>query len=160
MARALDSLDAKSIIITSKADFDYDHNKLKVISSNGIHNNSMSYKDSYHYYSLTKFICIPTAPKYGKAKKGLNGLTSFVDAVVVHKPVLISDNTNIGIDVEGLGIGFTYKAGDANDMREKMRIMLNLSDSDYSMMCNNMSEYSKSHNYNEFCERLLNVISE
>lgn len=160
MCRALDPLNAKSIIITSKLDFTYNKDKINVISGDIKSNNSLSAVDTYKYYSISRFICIPCAPKVGRNKFGLNGLTSFVDAVVMHKPVLISDNTNMGIDVEGLGIGVTYKAGNVDDMSKKMKMMLSMSDEDYDKMCLNMKEYSKSHNYDVFCKELISIISE
>lgn len=107
----------------------------------------------------SKFICIPTRVLLGKAKGTLSALTSFVDAAIMHKPVLVSDNTNMGVDVDGLGIGLTYKAGDAEDMRLKMQHLLSLTDEEYKRMCKNMEEYSKIHNYETFCNELVQLVS-
>lgn len=159
MCKSVEQIDAKALIITSKVDFHYDKSKVIVIGGNDRHKNSLNDIDTYHYYGLSKFICIPAKLKIGKDKKNLNGLTSFVDAVVMHRPVLISDNTNMGIDVESLGIGFIYKAGNVNDMCNKMKQMLSMSDNAYLEMCHNMKLYSLTHNYTIFCKELLNIIS-
>lgn len=76
----------------------------------------------------------------------------------MHKPVLASDNTNMGIDIEGLGIGMIYKAGNVEDMRNKMQQLLSLSEKDYKQMCDNMKEHSKTHNYDEFCNEIISII--
>lgn len=153
MAHALEGLEAHAIIITSTANFDYDTNKIEVVSG------TTPYPETYKYYSVSKFICIPTRVLLGKAKGTLSALTSFVDAAIMHKPVLVSDNTNMGIDVDGLGIGLTYKAGDAEDMRLKMQHLLSLTDEEYKRMCKNMEEYSKIHNYDTFCNELVQLVS-
>ena len=159
MATAMDGLDGTAAIITNKV-LQYDQNKIDIIGGPGNSNYSVSYENTYKYYSESKFICIPTKVLNGKKKYTLSGLTSFVDAVVMHKPVIISDSTNMGIDVESLGIGTVYKAGDVEDMRNKMLYLMSLSDSQYHKMCDNMERYSKGHAYDDFCNKLLKIIRE
>ena len=153
MSLSLKEMKASALIITTHANFCHNKKNIEVISG------FTPYSLTYKYYSESKFICIPTTVLNGKMKYTLSGLTSFVDAAVMHKPVIISDNTNMGIDVEKLGIGFTYKAGDADDMRLKMKQMLSLSDDEYKRMCSNMANYSNSHNYDIFCKELVQVVS-
>lgn len=159
MATAMDGLDGSAAIITNKV-LQYDQNKIDIIGGPGNSNYSVSYENTYKYYSESKFICIPTKVLNGKKKYTLSGLTSFVDAVVMHKPVIISDSTNMGIDVESLGIGTVYKAGDVEDMRNKMLYLMSLSDSQYHKMCDNMERYSKGRTYDDFCNKLLKIIRE
>ena len=136
----------------------YNKNSITVISGNDARKNSKPDTFVYEMYDKSKFIVIPTVVKEGKYKYCLSGLTTFVDAVVMHKPVLASDNTNMGIDIEGLGIGMVYKAGDVEDMRNKMQQLLSLSEKDYKQMCENLKEYSKTHNYDEFCNEIISII--
>lgn len=159
MTEALNELETHSLIVSPELNFSYDYKHIKVISGDNQNHYALSYNDLYKYYSQSKFICIPATVKFGRNSKVLNGLNSFVDATVMHKPVLISDNTNMGIDVERLGIGFKYKAGDVKDMRDKMKIMLSMSDNKYTEMSHNMEMYSLDHNYKVFCKELLDIIS-
>lgn len=154
MSLSLKEMKASALIITTHANFCHNKKNIEVISG------FTPYSLTYKYYSESKFICIPTTVLNGKQKYTLSGLTSFVDAAVMHKPVIISDNTNMGIDVEKLGIGFTYKAGDADDMRNKMLYLMSLSDSQYHKMCDNMERYSKGRTYDDFCNKLLKIIRE
>ena len=158
MIEAIDGINAKALIVSAINSTNFDKNKITVMSGNDARTNSTPYTFVYEMYDKSKFIVIPTIKKEGKSKYCLSGLTTFVDAVVMHKPVLASDNTNMGIDIESLGIGMVYKAGDVDDMRNKMQLLLNLTDKEYKQMCDNMSEYSKTHNYDEFCKEIINII--
>ena len=158
MIKALNGINAKALIISAINNSSYDKDKITVMSGNDTRTNSTPYTFVYEMYDKSKFIVIPTVIKEGKNKYCLSGLTTFVDAVVMYKPVLASDNTNMGIDIEGLGIGMIYKAGNVEDMRNKMQQLLSLSEKDYKQMCDNMKEYSKTHNYDEFCNEIISII--
>lgn len=157
MIFAAEHIEGKTLIISTLHYSLYDKTRITILSTNN-NRYSTSYYDTYENYAKSKFIVIPIIQRSGKAVKSLAGLTSFVDAVVMHKPVLISDSSNMGIDVEGLGIGLVYKAGDAEDMRAKMQQMLAYTDEEYRQACCNMEEYSKTHNYDEFCKEILAIV--
>lgn len=158
MIKAANKIKAKTIIVTSVNKITYDSSKITIISGNDPNKNSSIYDNVYKLYAKSKFIVIPIEKRLNKRKYSLAGLTSFVDAVVMEKPVLISDNTNMGIDVEKLGLGFTYKAGNEEDMINKMNALIELPRSEYNLMCKNMKDYSLTHNYSEFCRKLLGII--
>lgn len=160
MILAANQLDAHTMIISAVNDTEYDKSKVTVLSGSDSQKNSTGYMDVFHYYIQSKFIVIPIVPREVKNRHVLSGLTTFVDAVILHKPVLISDDTNMGIDVESLGIGTVYKAGDVEDMRNKMLYLMSLSDSQYHKMCDNMKRYSKGRTYDDFCNKLLKIIRE
>lgn len=158
MIAAANTIDGKTLIISAVNNMYYDPLRVTVLSGNDSHRNSTSYDDTYTAYAKSRFIVIPIAQRTPKTANNLSGLTTFVDAVVMKKPVLISDNTNMGIDVEALGIGVVYKAGDIYDMREKMQQMMAWSADEYQAACRNMDEYSKTHNYDEFCREILAIV--
>lgn len=160
MILAANQLEAHTMIISAVNDTDFDKNKVTVLSGTDSKKNSIGYVDVFHYYIQSKFIVIPIVLRNQKERYVLNGLTTFVDAVVLHKPVLISDNTNMGIDVEGLGIGMVYKAGDMEDMRKKMQLLMSLPNEKYQRMCDNMKRYSVGRSYVDFCACLLKQIKE
>lgn len=160
MILAANQLEARTIIISAVNDTDYDKDRVTVLSGSDSQKNSTGYMEVFHYYLQSKFIVIPIIPRDAKSSYVLSGLTTFVDAVVLHKPVLISDDTNMGVDVEALGIGAVYKAGDVEDMRRKMLYLMSLSVSEYQKMCDNMERYSKGRTYDDFCNNLLKIIRE
>ena len=51
---------------------------------------------------------------------GTIGLTSFMDAVGMNMPVIVSDNSPIGEIVLSYNIGLVYHAGDAHDLARAM----------------------------------------
>lgn len=158
MIAAANGIEAKTLIISAVNDTSYNSSKITVLSGSDSKRNSTSYKDTYTAYAHSRFIVIPIAPREPKHANCLSGLTTFVDAVVMKKPVLVSDNTNMGIDVEHLGIGMVYKAGDSDDMRAKMQQMLAWTEEEYDKACRNMEEYSRTHNYDEFCKEILSIV--
>ena len=159
MIKAANQINAKTIIITGYNKTLYDKSKITIISGNSAQKNSMKYDDVYKLYTQSRFIVIPVRKKNGKACYSLSGLTTFVDAAVLNKPILISDNTNIGVDVEKLGIGLSYHAGDENDMKRKMETLLSLSNEQYYEMCSNMRTLSHKYTYDCFCKQILEIIN-
>lgn len=149
----------KTVIVTGDNHAENIPENVTIYSSGDKKLNSLKAEDVFRLYSHTKFIVIPVISQSQNNFKILAGLTSFVDAVVMHKPILISDNTNMGIDFEKLGIGLVYKHEDADDMAKKMEIMLNMSDSEYTIMCENMAKYAEDHNYDTFCKKIYVTIS-
>lgn len=117
---------------------------------------TLSYNELVNYYAISKFMIIPIN---ATLKNELCGLTSLVDAIQLGIPVLMSDNTNIGIDIEERQLGWIYKAGDAEDMAKKIEIMSLLSETDYQRMQNEIKKYANSHDYDKFAERLCQVMS-
>lgn len=154
MIEASQAVNARSMIIADINDIDFDPSKVTVISGSQKSSNSVEYAHVFSYYQQSRFIAIPCKKKGADDALVLNGLTSFVDAVVTHKPVLVSDSSNIGIDFEKLGIGYVYEAGNRADMQKKMDMMLHLPEKDYQQMCRRMELYSQSHNYQSFCKNL------
>lgn len=159
MIAAAERINGRCVIVADVNNLSYDSNKIEVIAHGTAHRNSLTHKETCRIYAQSRFLVIPCSNFSGKAAKRLAGLTSFVDATVVGKPVLISDNTNMGIDVEALGIGLTYKGGDVDDMADKMRRLESMGEQEYQAMCRNMRSFAKSHNYNTFCSQLINIIS-
>lgn len=158
MIKAANNIEAKTIIVAAVNDTEYDKSKITVISGDNPSKNSSKYDYVYRMYAKSKFIVIPINVRPYKQRYCLAGLTTFVDAVIMHKPVLVSDNTNMGIDVKKLGIGLEYKAGNVEDMRQKMIQLQSLSDEEYYTMCNNMRNYSQTYNYDEFCKDIVAII--
>lgn len=109
-------------------------------------NNEISYAEAITEYSKSKFICIPL--EYSSNTEGiLNGLTSLNDALGMGIPVIISDNSNIGIDINNLNLGFVYKAGDELDFKAKCQQAITLSEEDYKRMSNKCLEFAKCNSF-------------
>lgn len=145
ITKACDNLNLPLIIITDKA-------YIKSAISSGIKGkNAITYKDLLHYMSQCKISLIPIIPT--RSKTSLCGLTSFLDACALGQPIIMSDNTNISIDIEKLGIGLYYKAGDEEDLLKKIDFVA--SNNDYLNKCGyNARLYAENHSYFEYCKKL------
>jgi glycosyltransferase involved in cell wall biosynthesis len=72
-------------------------------------------------------------------------------------PILMSDNTNISVDIDKLKIGLTYKAGDYDDLKDKILYMKN-NPKIVKEMGVNARRYAEQHDYSKFCKVLYNEI--
>lgn len=104
-----------------------------IIGENDARNNEISYFELLKLYSQSKFIVIPMK-KLKKDNNLINGLTSFIDALGMGLPVIMSDNSNLGIDIEKEGIGFSYAAGDTDGLVRKLAKCLEMDEVEYEEM--------------------------
>lgn len=158
MVEAFNGIQGHAVIIAAVSGLDHDDSKITIISGSDPRKNSLTDNEVFSYYAKSKFVVIPCSKPTPFTQYTLKGLTSFVDAVIMQKPVLISDSTNMGIDVEKLGIGIVYKAGNVKDMHQKMLYLLRLDNNTYTQMSQKMYSYSLSHNYKVFCQKLYDTI--
>lgn len=92
----------------------------------------------------SKIMLIPIS----KNVRGICGLTSVIDGLGGGMPLLISDNSNIGLDIEKQDIGFVYKAGDKEDLKRKMKEIL--IPENYNRMKSNVKSFAENNDYNKF----------
>lgn len=92
-----------------------------------------------------------------QSEETLCGLTSFLDALALGQPIIMSDNTNISVDIDALRIGLTYKAGDKEDFKRKVSYMV--AHRDFMKECGqNARRYALSHSYERYCRQLLSAL--
>lgn len=89
-----------------------------------------------------------------KGHTGLCGLTSFNDAIALGKPVIVSDTTHLGINIEEEGFGFVYKAGDSDSLKEKMMEFVKNPSLIGSMGATALA-YARKNNNRHFSETIL-----
>lgn len=148
-----DELSIDSIAITDKVTFLKGNN---IISSGEKGLNAISYVDMIAYMSYATVSAIPV--KKGKNPVGLTGLTSFLDACIMGQPIIMSDNTNISVDIEALEMGVTYRAGDRDDFKQKLQWLL--SDSErFARMQHNCRKYGLRHDYETYCRTLYDELN-
>jgi hypothetical protein len=101
---------------------------------------------------------ISTIPiKIKSRNDGLTGLTSFLDAIALGQPIIMSDNTNISVDVDKLHIGYTYKAGDVLDFIRVVKKLIE-NPSDMKEFSHNARIYAETHTYEDYCKSLEYII--
>lgn len=83
--------------------------------------NLLSYREMTERLLPYDVVVIPVPKGHG----GLCGLTSFNDAIALGKPVIVADTTHLGINLEKEGIGFVYRAGDPESLKEEMMKFIN-----------------------------------
>lgn len=119
--------------------------------------NTISDVEVMNLYNRSKFAVIPLITNI-TTENSLKGLTSFVDALGMGLPILMSDNSNIGIDIEKLGIGLFYKAGDKLDFQNKATQLLNLTATEYRDMRARCRNYGVANNFEAFSERVKHML--
>jgi glycosyltransferase involved in cell wall biosynthesis len=109
----------------------------------------------HEYMNNCDVTIIPIIPNISSSS--LCGLTSFLDALALGQPILMSDNTNISVDIDTLKIGLTYKAGDYDDLKAKILYMKENPEL-LKEMGINARKYAEQHDYSAFCRVLYNAI--
>lgn len=142
-----------------KSVMDAQNIRYKIFGAKSSTENEITYSELMRFYEKSKFICIPM-----KVVKPVNsvliGLTSFVDAIALGIPVLMSDNSLIGVDVEGLGLGKIYKTGNTADFETQMLSLMELTDEEYTAMCENCLDFSRENSFEKFSKRVNELINE
>lgn len=132
--------------------------RYKIIGDRNEVNNQLSYIELLKEYENSKFIIIPL--EKSEATKGLlNGLTSFNDAIALGKPMIISDNSKIEVDIERLNIGYTYKAGNSEDLKNKITNLISIGHEEYAEKCKDCKQYAQTHSFDsEFGTYIKNLL--
>lgn len=119
--------------------------------------NIVSYHEMLEYMSGCDVSIIPVVKSLPSSI--LCGLTSFDDAIAMGHCILMSDNTNISVDVEGNKMGLLYKAGDDEDLKEKILFLSSHPEltREYGR---NARKYAEEHSYQHYCEKLYQMIQD
>lgn len=122
-----------------------------VITSGQKGKNAIPYHELLKCMAQSSISLIPI--NADRPKTYLCGLTSFLDALALGQSIIMSDNTNISVDIEALGIGLVYKAGDETDLISKIEYMR--THPKYTQECGiNARKYVEKCSYKEYCEQL------
>lgn len=132
--------------------------KFRIFGDKSETNNTISYPELLKFYSESKYICIPMQ-SVDNGGGTLIGLTSFVDALALGIPVLISDNSQIGIDIESLKLGYVYKAEDMYDFEEKVKQILRMSEDDYNIMKCNCKNFAQTNSFKKFSDTINSILN-
>ncbi len=87
------------------------------------------------------------------------GATSFLDAIALGYPVLVSDNVYFANVVQEQAIGLVYRTGDLNDLKEKMKLMYENNEL-MDRLTLNMINYGKERDISKYSEKLKESIDE
>ena len=80
---------------------------------------AIGYRDLFAEYAQAAIVAIPL-----KDIRILSGLTSLLDAMLVGKPVIMTKNPGIDIDIEAAGIGLWVEPGDVNGWRDAINYLI------------------------------------
>lgn len=149
---ACEELGTSCIIITDKARCKTPN----VVASGKKGQNAIKDIDLLNYMTQSDVSVIPVVVR--PSKTSLCGLTSFLDALALGQPIVMSDNTNISVDIEALKIGKIYKSGDKEDLEEKLKFFIQNPNyiKEYGQRAR---EYALKHSYLDYCKQLQNFIS-
>jgi glycosyltransferase involved in cell wall biosynthesis len=97
--------------------------KTKVIPSNVeiiANDKHISYFDLLKEYNNARILLIPVT-----VNPGTQGLTSLLDVLAMGKPVIMTENSNIDLDIDEEGIGKTVRQGNVDDWVNTLNLLLN-----------------------------------
>lgn len=94
----------------------YDPDWVSVVGDRSGH--ALSYVQLTAVYRSARVIVIPLAHVVGLA-----GLTSLLDAIACGRPVIMTRNALIDVDIESLGFGIWVSAGDRDSLGNAMRLL-------------------------------------
>ncbi len=147
LSAALHSTKYSALVLSNKKEENYFDSDIKVIQY-------ANQKDNINYLCQSKVMIVPVV----KNHKGVCGVTSINDALALNKPLLISNSCNLGFSAEEAGIGLTYTAGDLEDLKNKMRVIL--IPEVYNSIKKTMMKFSKDNEYSKFENLIKNLITE
>ncbi len=105
-------------------------------------------------------IAVIPVEKLAKSRAGsipICGLTSILDALAMGHPMIVSDNTYTGIDYSRFG--YVYKAGDRDDFKKKLNLMME-DRKRMKMFGDNCRRYAQEYDYKRYCKELEEIIRE
>lgn len=128
-----------------------------VVSSGKLRHNVIGYTEMLEYMSQCNVNIVPIkrTTSYGPV---LCGLTSVLDSLALGMPLIISDNANIGIDVEKEKIGFVYEAGNLTSLIDILEYIKS-HPKDIVSYGQNARQYAESHSYVDYCNSMWNYIT-
>lgn len=119
--------------------------------------------DMTSYVDITKkmmgysCILIPIH-QFNKEKIGPLGITSFLDCMALGCPVIASDNTCFAGEVRDKELGYIYKTGDIESLKNGMRLMAG--DSEYYSKCrDNIMRYAETRTIASFSDNLRRIFN-
>ena len=148
-SKACKKINIPYILITDKVE---SSNSPHIISSGKKGVNPVSYPAMLDYMVESSISVIPVLSNFPSTS--LCGLTSFLDALALGQPIIMSDNTNISVDIEKEGIGLVYRAGDERDLSDKILYMVS-----HPQFCKSCGEkarqYAIKHDYKAYCRQFI-----
>jgi glycosyltransferase involved in cell wall biosynthesis len=114
----------------------------------------MKHRELLRFYSSAQAIAIPLL-----AQDSLAGLTSLVDCMGMGKPLLMTRNKNIDIDIEKEGIGFWIQPGDVKGWVNALIWVYRNPQEAYQMGTKARALCKRKYNINSFSNQLDQVIS-
>jgi hypothetical protein len=113
----------------------------------------ISYAETARMFATARALAIPML-----AQDGLCGLTSLMDALGAGKPVIMTRNALIDLDIEGLGIGKWIEPGDVSGWTDALRYFHDNPDSAVEMGRRARRLVDEGLNYRAFSEEIVAII--
>jgi glycosyltransferase involved in cell wall biosynthesis len=121
-----------------------------------IHTKAISSRELIDLYknSLAVLICFKIT------QKSTLGLTILFEAMALGKPVIITENSYIDIDVEKEGIGFWVAEGDVQGWVSKIKILIDSPEMIKKMSHKALNLHKSKYNMDNFAQSLKTVLQE
>ncbi|MEX2592081.1 MAG: glycosyltransferase [Anditalea sp.] len=83
---------------------------------------TLPYEEILKHYVYARIIAIPL--KYPASKEGCQGMTSLQDVIALGKPVIMTENKSLNMQVEKEGIGYCVGQGDVGGWRNALNDLI------------------------------------
>ena len=123
------------------------------VTANPLNDNSVSYTTLMMESERALAIAIPL-----ESGDYLAGLTSFLDALALGKPILMTENRYIDINIEEEGFGIWIKRGDVDSWKRAVNYLLSNPTEIVRMGNNANSACASQYNIEFFAKQLAHII--
>jgi glycosyltransferase involved in cell wall biosynthesis len=113
----------------------------------------VKFKDSLPLYRGARFIVVPLI----ETERTL-GLTSLLDAMGVGRPVIMTRNPGIDINIEKEKMGFWVQPGDYHGLAERMRVLAERPELARKMGANARRYLDERYSYKDYCRQLFRIV--
>jgi glycosyltransferase involved in cell wall biosynthesis len=121
-----------------------------------IFTNGVTYKELLDIYKKSKMILIC----FKIRQESTLGITSLFDAMAMGKPVIITENSYIDIDVEKEGIGYWVAEGDVQGWISKIQLLIDNPEQGKIMGQNTLALQKNKYNMDLFGIKLKSIIND
>jgi hypothetical protein len=115
----------------------------------------LAYSESVRHFASARALAIPMV-----AQDGLCGLTSLMDALGAGKPVIMTRNRLIDLDIEALGIGRWVSPGDVEGWTAAMRFFEDNPDEAAAMGCRARALVEDGLDYASFSREIRKIVED
>lgn len=157
LVNAAENAECKTIVVCDEASVPANYDKNKCSYTEMYFQNKPDDTKMVQLLTSCSVLVVPTFPS--EHRLGPIGLTSFVDVMAMGMPIITADNTVFTHIVTENNVGLVYKAGDVDDLCDKMRFFKENPEM-VVVYGRNAYEFGQKNDAGKFACRLQEILNE